>query len=119
MPVEPDRDPHSAPVLDWQARWSGDGEVLGVWIADSNGSTWGRLTVFAADAQTELVTGEIELLPTTLARRGFTLGTSRVAWVGPSDDNIDGELRIRTWGTDGNGSLRLRAPSQEEVTPAS
>jgi hypothetical protein len=117
--VEPDRDPRSAPVLDWQARWSGDGEVLGVWVADSSGSTWGRLTVFAADATTELVTGEIELLPTTLARRGFTLGTSRVAWVGPSDDNIDGDLRIRTWGTDGNGSLRLRAPSQEEVTPAS
>ena len=55
----------------------------------------------------------------TLARRGFSLGQNRVAWVGPSEDNIDGELRIRTWGSDGVGGLRLKAPGQEEVVPAS
>ena len=118
MALEPDRDPSAAPVVDWQARWSADGEVLGVWIADSAGSSWGRLAVLAADPATELVTGDIQLVPMTLARRGFTLGTNRVAWVGPSDNNVDGDLRIRTWGTAGDGSLRLQGPDTEEVTPA-
>src|SRR4051794_1858644 len=31
VPLEPDRDPRAAPVVDWQAHWSADGEVLGVW----------------------------------------------------------------------------------------
>ena len=93
--------------------------MLGVWIADSTGSTWGRLAVFAEDPDTQLVTTDNALLPMTLARRGFSLGTNRVAWVGPSDENVDGELRIRTWGSDGVGGLRLKAPSQEEVVPAS
>ena len=119
IPVEPDRDPRAAPVVDWQAHWSTDGQVLGVWIADSTGSTWGRLAVFAADPDTQLVTTDNALLPMTLARRGFSLGTNRVAWVGPSDENVDGELRIRTWGSDGVGGLRLKAPSQEQVVPAS
>ena len=117
--LEPDRDPRAAPVVDWQARWSADGEVLGVWIADSAGSSWGRLAVFAVDPATELVTRENPLLRMTLARRGFSLGANRVAWVGPSDDNVDGELRIRTWGSDGVGGLRIKPPGQEEVGPAS
>ena len=117
--LEPDRDPRAAPVLDWQARWSSDGEVLGVWIADSAGSTWGRLAVLAVDPTTDLVVQDSPLLSMTLARRGFSLGDSRVAWVGPSENNVDGELRIRTWGSDGFGGLRLKAPDDEEVVPAS
>ena len=118
VPLEPDRDFRSAPILDWQARWSNDGQVLGVWIADSAGSNWGRLAVLAVDPQTGRVLPDSALLAPTLARRGFSLGISRVAWVGPSDENVDGELRIRTWGTDGIGGLRLRAPGQEELLPA-
>ncbi len=119
VPLEPDRDPRAAPVVDWQASWSADGKVLGVWIADSAGSSWGRLAVLAVDPATQLVTNDNPLLSMTLARRGFTLGANRVAWVGPSDDNLDGELRIRTWGSDGFGGLRLKAPDQGEVVPAS
>jgi hypothetical protein len=118
LPLEPDRDPRSAPVVDWQVRWSTDGQVLGVWIADSAGSTWGRLAVFAVDPSTERVSRDNPLLSMTMARRGFSLGMDRVAWVGPSDANVDGELRIRTWGSDGVGGLRLIAPQQEEVMPA-
>ena len=116
--LEPARNPHSAPVLDWQARWSNDGQVLGIWIADSVGSTWGRLAVLAVDPATLRITSNQPLLGATLARRGFSLGMSRVAWVGPSDANVDGELRIRTWGNDGFGGLRVSAPDQEEVLPA-
>ncbi|MBA3851487.1 MAG: hypothetical protein H0X59_03865, partial [Chloroflexi bacterium] len=44
----------------------------------------------------------------TLARRSFTLGRDRVAWVAPSEERADGELRLRTWGSPGFGSLRIR-----------
>ncbi len=112
------RDSRSAPVADWQAGWSPDGRVLGIWIADSVGSTWGRLTVLAIDPETgQVVTGE-PLLRTTLARRGFSLGTDRVVWVAPSDTNVDGELRLRAWTSDGVGGLRVVSPEQEGVLPA-
>jgi hypothetical protein len=105
-------------VVDWQARWSLDGQVLGVWLADTLGSTWGRLAVMAVDTETDQVQTADPLLSATLARRGFSLGFSRVAWVAPSDDNPDGELRIRTWGDDGVGGLRLQPFRLEEVVPA-
>lgn len=113
------RDPVSAPVLDWQVHWSTDGQVLGVWIADSIGSVWGRLTVLAIDPVSGQVDTAQPLLPQTLARRGFSLGMSRVAWVAPSEPNPEGELRIITWGVDGVGGLRRVQPSDlEEVVPA-
>ena len=113
------RDPVSAPVVDWQVRWSTDGQVLGIWIADAAGETWGRLTVLAIDPATHQVSAGEPLLSPSLARRGFTLGFSRVAWVAPSEDNPDGELRIRTWGgDDGVGGLRVRPAELEEVMPA-
>jgi len=118
VPLEADRDPAAAPVLDWQVDWSTDGEVVGVWIADSAGSTWGRLAVLTVDPTTEAVDTDNPLLPMTLAKRGFTMGLDRVAWVAPSEDDVDGELRIRTWGNDGVGGLRLSAPNQEDVVPA-
>jgi hypothetical protein len=106
------------PVLDWQARWSLDGHVLGIWLADTIGSTWGSLAVIAVDPSTgQAQTGE-PLLSETLARRGFSLGYSRVVWVAPSEDNPDGELRIRTWGDDGVGGVRLEPLTLEEVQPA-
>jgi hypothetical protein len=75
------------------------------------------------DPSTKRISDGDPLLPMTMAKRGFSLGGSQVAWVGPlsssSNDNLDGELRIRTWGSDGDGGLRLQAPEQEEVTPAS
>jgi hypothetical protein len=116
--IEPDRDPVAAPVLDWQVHWSSDGLVVGVWIADSTGSTWGRLAVLSVDPVTEEVSTDSPLLAMTLAKRGFSMGLDRVAWIAPSDNDVDGELRIRTWGSDGVGGLRLTAPDQEDVVPA-
>jgi len=108
----------SASVVDWQAHWSADGSVLGVWIADALGSTWGRLVVLAVDPDTHLLRGADPLLPATLARRGFSLGLDRVAWVAPSDEDTEGELRIRTWGDDGFGGFRLQPAELEEMVPA-
>ncbi len=112
------RDPEESTTVDWQVRWSLDGQVLGVWIADAAGTTWGRLTVLAVDPDTNAVAGSDPLLATALARRGFSLGLNRVAWVAPADDNPDGELRVRTWGVDGTGDLRLLPAQLEEVVPA-
>jgi hypothetical protein len=112
------RDANDPPIVDWQAHWSLDGQVLGVWVADDAGTTWGRLTVLAIDPDTNQVAAGDPLLKPTLARRGFSLGLSRVAWVAPSEDNPDGELRVRTWGDDGGGGLRLLPTKLEEVVPA-
>jgi hypothetical protein len=112
------RDTATTPVLDWQARWSLDGQVLGIWLADTVGSTWGRLAVMAVDPETGAVASSEALLSATLARRGFSLGLSRVVWVAPSDDNPDGELRIRTWGDDGVGGVRLEPLTLDGVVPA-
>lgn len=117
MPLDLGRDPATNPILDWQARWSTDGQVLGVWIAEATGDTWGLLTVFAIDLQTGAVDTVEPLLPPTMARRGFSLGESRVAWVAPPDAT-EGELRIATWGDDGVGGLRLQPAELQEVVPA-
>jgi hypothetical protein len=111
-------DTTTTPVLDWQARWSLDGQAVGIWLADTVGSGWGSLAVMAIDPQTNQVQTAEPLLSATLARRGFSLGLSRVVWVAPSDDNPDGELRIRTWGDDGMSGVRLEPLTLEEVQPA-
>jgi hypothetical protein len=116
--VERDRDAAEEPVIDWHAQWSGDGTVVGIWIADVPGSTWGQLTVRALDRTVPLALHDDAVVDPTLAQRGFTLGLSRVAWVAPTDGNPDGELRIRTWGSDGEGGLRLRPPDVNELVPA-
>jgi hypothetical protein len=117
--IDPDRDPASSPVTDWQVRWSADGQVLGIWVTDAAGSSWGTLVVFAIDPETGKPLTDDPLLPVSLARRGFTLGLDRVAWIAPTTDSPDGELHVRTWGTDGVGSLRVGSSLDlQEVVPA-
>ena len=99
-------------------RWSLDGQVLGIWIADAPGTIWGRLTVLGVDPDTDNVAVDDPLLSPALARRGFSLGLNRVAWVAPSDKNPDGELRVRTWGVDGTGDLKLIPAQLDGVVPA-
>jgi len=107
-PIEPDRDPVARPVHDWQIRWSPDGQVLGYWIADVPGASWGQLAVVAVDRSSGILAHDQPLLGPSLARRAFTLGLHRVAWVAPADEEPQGELRLMTWGPDGDGGLRLR-----------
>jgi hypothetical protein len=118
VPVEPDRDPSTDPVREWQGQWSTDGQVLGIWISDAVGSTWGSLVVRAIDVRAELGLHSDPLVSATLARRGFALGLNRVAWVAPSDADPEGELRVRTWGSDGVGGFNLESLDGEEVVPA-
>jgi hypothetical protein len=116
-PVEPggsDVDP----VLDWQVSWAASGTTFGYWVADANGAAWGRLTVLRVlSTQRRIDRGEALLGP-TLARRSFTLGVDRVAWVAPAAEGADGELRVRTWTESGEGSLRLAGIRVRHGIPA-
>jgi WD40-like Beta Propeller Repeat len=97
VPIEPGRDPLQHPVTDWRVLWSIDGRVLGLWIGDVAPATaWGHLSVLSVDLQGSLdrVT---PILGSTLAKRGFNLGTNRVAWVAPLEGAPSGELRLRMW----------------------
>jgi hypothetical protein len=118
LPLEPARDAEAQPVLDWEVRWAPDGSAVGFWIADVPGASWGRLAVVPLDAATGQLGLNTPLLPPTLARRSFTLGHNRVAWVGPAESTPDGELRISVWGPGGSGVLRFTAPELHGVLAA-
>ncbi|MEX2546589.1 MAG: hypothetical protein WD830_02220 [Chloroflexota bacterium] len=115
--LDPTRDPVAEPVLDWHARWSADGRVLGLWEADTPGESWGRLVLVAFDPNSGELTLDEPLIGPEFSKRGFTVGANRVAWVGPPNDGTEGELHIRTWGTDGVGDLRIESLNVEDLVP--
>jgi len=115
--LDPSRNPDNNPVLDWHVRWSTDGRVLGVWETDAPHASWGTLELMAFDPETGKLRLDDPLLPPQTSKRGFTLGTDRVAWVGSTNNSADGELRIRTWGTDGVGDLRIESLDLQEIVP--
>ncbi len=115
--LDPTRDPIAEPVLDWHARWSADGRVLGLWEADTPGTSWGRLVLVAFDPSSGELTLDEPLIGPEFSKRGFTVGANRVAWVGLPDDGTEGELHIRTWGTDGVGDLRIESLNVEDLVP--
>jgi hypothetical protein len=113
--IEPGRDSHFDPVLDWHVRWNTDGDAYGYWVAESRAASWGRLAIVGIDRSTGRIDRDATLLGPTLARRTFTVGQDRVAWVAPVDDQPEGELRVRTWGPNGNGTVRIRDLDGEGV----
>lgn len=116
--IDLSRDPASEPVLDWHVRWSADGRVLGLWEADAPGASWGKLILVAFDPESGSLAFDDPLIGPQLSKRGFTIGVDRVAWIGPSNDGTEGELRIRTWGTDGVGDLRIQSLDVEGLVPS-
>jgi hypothetical protein len=116
--IDAARDPAANPVIDWNVRWSADGLVLGVWEGDAPGASWGELRLLAFDRESGQISSDEPLFKLTLAKRGFTLGVDRVAWVSPSDDGTEGELRVRTWGVDGVGDLRIETLDLQELVPS-
>lgn len=118
VPVEPERDARTDPVRDWQVRWSEDSSAFGFWVTETPDATWGQLAVLRIEPASGSIDHETVLLAPTLARRSFTLGRDRVAWVAPSEDRPDGELRLRTWGPRGYGSLRIRGFDVSTGLPA-
>jgi hypothetical protein len=105
-------------ALDWQVRWATSDTTFGYWVADAHGASWGRLTVLRVVPETRSIDRAGALLGPTLARRSFTLGEERIAWVAPADEGADGELRVRVWGLGGEGSVRLRHIRLHDGIPA-
>jgi hypothetical protein len=91
------------PLQDWEVRWSDDGRAYAVWIAHRPGLDFGELIVTATRARSGEERPEILLGPTS-ARRAFTVGLDKAAWVQPG---TDGGLRVGTWGESGPGQLRV------------
>lgn len=118
-PIEPDRDPLQHPVTDWRALWSADGRVLGLWLGDISPTTvWGHLTVLSVDLQGRLDRAT-PILGSTLAKRGFNLGTNRVAWVAPLREGApSGELRLRMWNGDVVNDVRVKPLESTGVVAA-
>lgn len=115
-PIDPARDPVAEPVLDWQARWSTDSRVLGLWFADVPNASIGQLELLAVEPGAHKVGLESVFMGPLLAKRGFTLGLSRVAFVAATDDPA-GELRVRTWDSDGVGGTWQQSLQIQEVLP--
>jgi hypothetical protein len=107
----------SGAVVDWIVRWSDDGTAFGVWIADTPGGNWGRLTVKRLTSPSGSIANQPILGP-NLARRTFSMSADRVAWIAPSDGSVDGELRVRTWGAQGSGDLRIPLNEKDRGVPA-
>jgi len=105
-------------ALDWQVRWASSGTTFGYWVADARGASWGRLTVLRVLPETRRIDRDETLLGPTLARRSFSLGEERIAWVAPAQEGADGELRVRTWGDPGQGTLRIRDFRLRDGIPA-
>jgi hypothetical protein len=115
--LEPERNEATDPVLDWRVAWTDDGTAFGYWIAETTGSSWGRLSVRATEGSPDGAATQGRLLGPTLARRAFTLGRDRIAWVAPVDEDPEGELRVRTWGENGDGGVRLRGIDVDQGLP--
>ncbi|MEO6349324.1 MAG: hypothetical protein ABIP53_01610 [Candidatus Limnocylindrales bacterium] len=119
QPIDPGRDAAANPVTDWMVRWSTDGRVVGIWEAEVANETWGQLALLAFDRTSGRLDLQHPLIDRQLAQRGFTLGVDRVAWVGAQEQGgTGGELRIRTWGDDGVGGLRIKSGDLEELVPS-
>jgi hypothetical protein len=116
--VGDDRAGHGPAALDWQVRWATSDTTFGYWVADAHGASWGRLTVLRVVPETGRIDRATVLLGPTLARRSFTLGEERIAWVAPADEGAEGEIRVRTWGLPGEGNLRLRDIRLRDGIPA-
>ena len=117
QPVDPQRDETADPVLDWVVSWSADGNTVGIWVADTAGSNLGRLAVVRLSLQDGQFS-RVAVLGPTLARRAFSLGVDRVAWVAPSQDGTSSEMRIRTWDANGYGDIRIHNVDAGDSLPS-
>jgi predicted anti-sigma-YlaC factor YlaD len=106
-----------ASVLEWEVRWAGDGAAFGVWVAERPGARAGRLAVVEITPREIGEPGLQVVVGPERAWRAFSVGTDRVAYVSPDEEDA-GELRVATWGEAGSGLVRIRRVSPGEALPA-
>ena len=109
--------PVTSPVGDLVVAWAMDGTAVGVWVGKKPGAESGTLTVFGIDPESGTVNPDRVIVGRTAARRGFSMGDDRVAWITPPDTKGRSRLNVYSWGPDG-GTLRGRDLEQRGVVPA-
>ena len=109
--------PVTSPVGDFVVAWAMDGTAVGVWVGKKPGAESGTLTVFGIDPKSGTVNADHVIVAPTAARRGFSMGDDRVAWITPPDTKGRSRLNVYSWGPDGGG-LRGRDLEQRGVVPA-
>jgi hypothetical protein len=98
--VEPD------PIGDWDARWDTTGTRLAIWVADDAEVDVGRLSLFVVDRETGRLDRGLRPLVDVPARRGFSLGERRLAWVTPAGQDGEGSrIQVLAWKDDGFGKV--------------
>ena len=91
-------------IADWLVRWTSDGSAYGLWVSRAADEDVGTLLIAPTAADGRVLP---DLLAPTAALRAFSIGLGHAAWVAPTDAQ-DEELRVLTWGSAGNGGLRLQ-----------
>ncbi|HVL54253.1 MAG TPA: hypothetical protein VM344_08305, partial [Vitreimonas sp.] len=97
------------PIPAWQARWEADGTHLGLWIADEEDPTIGRLTLYAVNPVTGRLDADDPALPAQWARPGFEIGDDYLAWA--TRDGQDGKgslIKVVAWTEDGLGQVETK-----------
>ena len=91
---------------DFDVRWDETGEWVATWVADPNGSTIGRLTLYHVDAgatRLERVDGAPVAVP---ALPGFSIGDGRLAWATPPGQGGEGSrIQIAAWAAGDVGTV--------------
>jgi hypothetical protein len=109
--------PVTSPVGDLVVAWAMDGSAVGVWVGKKAGAESGTLMVLRMDGTPGTVNPDQTIVAPTAARRAFSMGDDRVAWITPPDANGRSRLNVYSWGPDGGG-LRGRDLQQRGVVPA-
>jgi hypothetical protein len=104
-------------VADWLVGWSNDGRAMAVWTSAELGASVGTLVVLAVDPNQPAIPLGATIVGPISARRGFSIGLDRIAWITPSDAEGHVILQVYSWGPHG-GELRSRELDQGDVLPA-
>ncbi|MDQ2966097.1 MAG: hypothetical protein M3R57_09650, partial [Chloroflexota bacterium] len=105
-------------IRDWDARWDETGSHVAIWIADEADPTIGRLSLYVVDRET----GALDLANPLMASEalpGFSIGSGRLAWATPPNQDGQGShVEVLAWkvasGDDTSGKVES-APGEEQV----
>ncbi|HEV8490401.1 MAG TPA: zf-HC2 domain-containing protein [Candidatus Limnocylindrales bacterium] len=102
-------------IGDWDARWDEDGSHLAIWIADPADPTIGRLSLYVVNPKTGRLDLDEPLLESHRALPGFSIGSDRLAWATPPQQNGKGShVEVIAWTRDASGKVES-APGDEPV----
>ena len=93
-------------ISEFDARWDETGSWLGIWLADANDATIGRLSLLHVDP----ATGKLERVhgapKDVTALPGFSIANGRLAWATPPGQGGEGSrVQIVAWSDESVGAV--------------